>query len=177
MTKPHLIWIDMEMTGLDPDTCVVLEIATIVTDGQLNEIAEGPSLVVDQADSILDNMNPWCIRQHGESGLTDRVRASTTSLKQAEEETLEFLRQHTKATASPLCGNSVGQDRRFIEAYMPALAEYLHYRTIDVSTIKELSNRWYPDVENFGKESDHRALGDIRESIAELRYYRERIFK
>ena len=175
--KAPLIWIDMEMTGLDPETCVILEIATIVTDGQLEEIAEGPSLVIHQSDEILENMNSWCVRQHGESGLTERVRTSTTDLKQAEEETLTFLKQHTKAGASPLCGNSVGQDRRFIEAYMPELAEYLHYRTIDVSTVKELSKRWYPEVGNYGKQADHRALDDIRESIAELRYYRERVFK
>lgn len=172
-----LIWIDMEMTGLDPETCVVLEIATIVTNGELEEIAEGPSLVVHQSNAILDGMNTWCVRQHGESGLTERVRDSKVSLKQAEEGTLAFLQQHTQTGASPLCGNSVGQDRRFIDAYMPELAEYLHYRTIDVSTVKELSKRWYPTVSNFGKQGDHRALGDIRESIAELRYYRESIFK
>ncbi len=172
-----LIWIDMEMTGLEPETCVVLEIATIVTNGELEEIAEGPSLVIHQPDDILESMNSWCIRQHGESGLTEKVRSSKISLEQAEEETLAFLRQHTKSGASPLCGNSVGQDRRFIDVYMPGLAEYLHYRTIDVSTIKELSKRWYPDVSNFGKQADHRALDDIRESIAELRYYRESVFK
>ena len=172
-----LIWIDMEMTGLDPETCVVLEIATIVTNGELEEIAEGPSLVIHQPDSVLESMNAWCIRQHGESGLTQKVRSSKIGLEQAEEKTLAFLRQHTKSGASPLCGNSVGQDRRFIDAYMPALAEYLHYRTIDVSTIKELSKRWYPNVSNFGKQSEHRALDDIRESIAELRYYRESVFK
>jgi len=174
---PPLIWIDLEMTGLDPETCRILEIATIVTDGQLNEIAAGPDLVVHQPDELLDTMNSWCVRQHGESGLTKAVRESTLSLEAAEEQTLAFLVQHTKPGASPLCGNSVGQDRKFIDRYMPKLANFLHYRTVDVSSVKELVKRWYPPLPVFTKKGNHRALEDIRDSIAELRFYREHVFK
>jgi len=174
---PPLIWIDLEMTGLDPETCRILEIATIVTDGQLNEIAAGPDLVVHQPDELLDAMNSWCVRQHGESGLTKAVRESTLSLEAAEERTIAFLAQHTKPGASPLCGNSVGQDRKFIDRYMPKLANFLHYRTVDVSSVKELVKRWYPPLPPFTKKGNHRALEDIRDSIAELRFYREHVFK
>jgi oligoribonuclease len=174
---PPLIWIDLEMTGLEPETCRILEIATIITDGQLQELAVGPDLVIHQPGEILDAMNAWCVRQHGESGLTKAVRESTLSLEAAEEQTLVFLAQHTKPGASPLCGNSVGQDRKFIERYMPKLANFLHYRTVDVSSIKELVKRWYPPLPVFTKNGNHRSLEDIRDSIAELRFYREHVFK
>lgn len=176
MTAP-LVWIDLEMSGLDPDTCRILEIATLVTDHELEVIGEGPDLVVHQPDEVLDAMDEWCTKHHGESGLTEQVRRSNISLAQAEAQTLEFLRRHTKAGKSPLCGNSVWQDRRFISRYMPALDEFLHYRLIDVSTIKELTKRWYPSVELPTKKETHRALDDIQESIAELRFYRENVFR
>jgi len=174
---PPLIWIDLEMTGLDPENCRILEIATIVTDGQLQELAAGPDLVIHQPDELLDTMNSWCVRQHGESGLTKAVRESTLSLEDAEEQTLAFLAQHAKPGCSPLCGNSVGQDRKFIDRYMPKLANFLHYRTVDVSSVKELVKRWYPPLPVFTKKGNHRALEDIRDSIAELRFYREHVFK
>ncbi len=174
---PPLVWIDLEMSGLDPDTCEILEIATIITDGDLNLLAEGPDIVVHQPDPVLDAMDAWCTRQHGLSGLTAQVKASTTALAQAETQTLEFIRQFCPAGKSPLCGNSIGHDRRFILKHMPALAEYLHYRSIDVTSIKELAHRWYPELPAPDKGESHRALDDIRESIAELRYYRQHIFR
>jgi oligoribonuclease len=172
-----LVWIDMEMSGLDPSTCRILEIATIVTDGKLEILAEGPDLVVHQPDEVLDAMDDWCTRHHGESGLTAQVRASTVSEAEAERQTLEFLARWTQAGASPLCGNSVHQDRRFMSRYMPRLDAFLHYRLVDVSTLKELSRRWYPEVKAPGKRETHRALDDIRESIAELRFYRGAVFR
>lgn len=171
-----LVWIDLEMSGLDPRTCQILEIATLVTDADLNVLAEGPELIVHQPDAVLDAMDTWCTEHHGASGLTAAVRASKVSLADAEAQTLEFLREHTTSGASPLCGNSIWQDRRFIVAGMPELDAFLHYRLVDVSTIKELARRWYPDVSAPPKAESHRALGDIRESIAELRFYRERLF-
>jgi oligoribonuclease len=172
-----LVWIDMEMSGLDPDRCRILEIATIVTDGRLEIIAEGPDLVVHQPDEVLDAMDEWCTRHHGESGLTDQVRASTVSEAEAEQKTLEFLARFTPAGASPLCGNSVHQDRRFIARYMLGLDAFLHYRLVDVSTIKELGRRWYPELKAPQKRETHRALDDIRESIEELRFYRTALFR
>ncbi|GEA10194.1 oligoribonuclease [Alteromonas sp. KUL49] len=173
----NLVWIDLEMTGLDPETCVVLEIATIVTDQQLNVIAEGPVIAVHQPNSILDNMDEWCTRVHGESGLTDRCRESNVSIDQATQQTIEFLSHYVGAGKSPLCGNTIGQDRRFMVKYMPELENYFHYRSIDVSTIKELVRRWQPDVlKGFSKQGTHQALDDIRESIAELQYYRTKVF-
>lgn len=173
----NLVWIDMEMTGLDPETCVVLEIATIVTDPQLNIIAEGPVIAVHQPDEILDNMDPWCIETHGKTGLTDRCRASDVSVTDAALQTIEFLEQYVAAGKSPLCGNSIGQDRRFMVKYIPELEAYFHYRNVDVSTVKELVSRWQPEIlSGFKKRNVHLALDDIRESIAEMQYYREHVF-
>lgn len=165
------------MSGLDPDRCAILEIATIVTDADLVVIAEGPDLVVHQDDAVLAAMDEWCTKHHGDSGLTAQVKASTVSLAEAERLTLEFVAAHTVARASPLCGNTIWQDRRFLLKHMPQLEAHLHYRLVDVSTIKELARRWYPDVKAPGKSDAHRALDDIRESIAELRFYRETLFR
>jgi len=179
MTKSdtNLVWIDMEMTGLDPETCKVLEIATIVTDAQLNVLAEGPVIAVHQPDAILDGMDEWCTRVHGNSGLTERCRASSVDEAEAARQTLAFLGEYVDAGKSPLCGNTIGQDRRFMVKYMPELEEYFHYRSIDVSTIKELVKRWQPELlDGFTKKGVHLALDDIRESIAELQYYREKVF-
>lgn len=179
MTKhdSNLVWIDMEMTGLDPETCKVLEIATIVTDAQLNVVAEGPVLAVHQPDSILDNMDEWCTRVHGNSGLTARCRESKTDEAEAAKQTIAFLNDYVDAGKSPLCGNTIGQDRRFMVKYMPELEAFFHYRSIDVSTIKELIRRWQPEIlDGFEKKGVHLALDDIRESIEELRYYREKVF-
>lgn len=172
-----LVWIDMEMSGLDPESCRILEIATIVTNGELEILAEGPDLVVHQPDAVLDAMDAWCTLHHGDSGLTEQVRASTLTEAEAERQTLEFLAQWTEAGASPLCGNSIYQDRRFIARYMPRIEEFLHYRLVDVSTIKELSRRWYPQQRPPAKAESHRALDDILESIEELRFYRAQLFR
>ena len=172
-----LVWIDMEMSGLDPETCQILEIATIMTTGDLEIIAEGPELVVHQPDAVLDAMDEWNTRHHGESGLTAAVRASTIDVAEAEERTLAFIAEHTKVRTSPLCGNSVWQDRRFLVRYMPRIDTFLHYRIVDVSSIKELARRWYPGYEPPNKGKSHRALDDIRESIEELRFYRQTLFK
>ena len=176
---PHnLIWIDLEMTGLDPETDVIIEIATIVTDANLNVLSQGPSLAIHQTDEVLANMNPWCIKQHGQSGLTQRVRESDISTTQAEQMTLTFLQQYVEAGVSPMCGNSIGQDRRFLVKYMPELANYFHYRNLDVSTLKELARRWQPELlADFHKQGTHLAMDDIIDSIAELAFYRERMLK
>lgn len=177
-TKPApMVWIDTEMSGLDPETCAILEIAILVTDGDLVEVGGELEVIVHQPDAVLDAMDDWCTRQHGASGLTQAVKDSTTSLAEAEAMVLAFLAEHTERGTSPLCGNSVGQDKRFLEQYMPAVVEFLHYRVIDVSTVKELARRWYPDLAPFDKGGGHRALDDIRESIGELRYFRERVFR
>lgn len=174
----NLIWIDLEMTGLDPVNDRILEIATIVTDGQLNILEEGPVIAVHQSDEVLDIMNEWCVNTHGATGLTDRVRASTISESQAEQITLDFLRKHIDQGISPMCGNSIGQDRRFLWRYMPELNDYFHYRNIDVSTLKELARRWKPELlTQFSKKGTHLALEDIRESIDELRFYRQNFIK
>ncbi|PVZ70489.1 oligoribonuclease [Pelagibaculum spongiae] len=178
MTDDRLIWIDLEMTGLEPQQDRIIEIATIVTDADLNTIAEGPVIAVHQSDEILSNMNDWCIEHHGKSGLTERVRQSLFSDAQAEAKTIEFLRQHVKPGTSPICGNSIGQDRRFLYRYMPELEAYFHYRYLDVSTLKELAKRWKPEImDGFHKSGSHLAMDDIRESIAELKYYREHFIK
>ncbi|AHK14937.1 MAG: oligoribonuclease [Thalassolituus sp.] len=170
----NLVWMDLEMTGLEPERDVIIEIATIVTDGDLNIIAEGPVFAVHQPDILLDGMDEWNTRTHGNSGLTQRVRESKTNARAAELATLEFLREHVKAGASPLCGNSIHQDRRFLVKYMPELEAFMHYRNVDVSTLKELAKRWKPSVvSSFEKKGTHQALDDIRESIAEMQHYRQ----
>lgn len=174
----YIVWMDLEMTGLDPERERIIEIATVITDGNLNTIKEGPELVVHQPDEILDAMDEWNTSHHGASGLTDRVRKSRVSESQAEEMTLSFVSQYvTRSRLAPLAGNSIHQDRRFLERYMPRLNAYLHYRNIDVSTVKELARRWYPDVRPYQKNNNHRALDDIKESIAELRYFRAQLFR
>ncbi|MBX3664699.1 MAG: oligoribonuclease [Burkholderiales bacterium] len=173
-----LIWIDMEMSGLDPETERVLEIAIVITDAQLNVVAEAPVLVIHQPDTVLDAMDNWNRSTHGKSGLTDRVKASTLTEAQAEAQMVAFLAQYVPKGVSPICGNSVHQDRRFLVKYLPKLDEYFHYRLIDVSTLKELARRWKPEVlAGMVKHGKHEALADIHESIAELRYYREQIMK
>jgi oligoribonuclease len=173
----NLIWIDLEMTGLDTDNDTIIEIATIVTDRHLNEMAEGPVLAIAQAAETMQAMDEWNTRQHGESGLTARVLASHVSARQAELATLDFLSQWVDAGASPMCGNSICQDRRFLAREMPELERYFHYRNLDVSTLKILAANWAPAVaEGFSKESTHRALADIRDSIAELAWYRSELF-
>lgn len=172
----NLIWIDLEMTGLDPERDRIIEIATIVTDSELNVIAEGPVFAIHQADTLLDQMDEWNTRQHNGSGLVTRVQESCINEQKAEAATLAFLREHTAEGKSPMCGNSVWQDRRFLARYMPELEKYFHYRLIDVSTLKELALRWAPRIYGgFQKESRHLALDDIRDSIEELRYYRKNL--
>ena len=175
----NLVWIDMEMSGLDPERDRVLEIAVLVTDGELNVIAEGPNLVVHQSEEVLAGMDEWNTTHHGASGLIDRVRASTIDDSVAESAVLGFVQEHCAPRTAPLCGNSVHQDRRFLVRYMPALEAYLHYRIVDVSTIKELGSRWYPAAyeRRPPKRAQHRAMDDIRESLEELRYYREAFFR
>lgn len=174
----NLIWIDLEMTGLEPKTDVILEMATIVTDSQLNILAEGPVFAIKQPDDVLDNMNPWCVEQHGKSGLTARCRTSNVTLAEAEQQTIAFLKQYVPAGKSPMCGNSIGQDRRFLAEYATELEAFFHYRNLDVSTVKELARRWHPDVIKLVKKAgSHLALDDIRESIAELVTYQQHFFK
>ncbi len=173
----RLVWVDMEMSGLLPETDRILEIAMIVTDGDLNIVAEGPVLVVHQEDAVLDRMDAWNKGTHSKSGLIDKVKASTLTEVEVEAECLAFLKQHVKSSISPMCGNTIHQDRRFMNRYMPKLEAYFHYRNIDVSTIKELCKRWQPEVaKGFSKQQAHTALADIIESVEELRYYREKLF-
>lgn len=177
ISPENLIWIDLEMTGLDPSNDVIIEIATVVTDSDLNLLAEGPNLAVCQPKSALDGMDEWNQRTHANSGLVSRVLASQTSNDEAERLTIEFLQQWVPAGASPMCGNSIHQDRRFLERYMPNLEAYFHYRNLDVSTIKELVKRWRPDFNQYlQKKGSHLALEDIRESLAELSFYRRYVF-
>jgi oligoribonuclease len=174
----HLIWIDLEMTGLNPDTDRIIEIATIVTDKDLNILAQGPVIAVHQSDEALAAMDDWNQHHHGQSGLIERVKASTIDDAEAEQLTLEFVKQWLPERTSPICGNSIGQDRRFLVRYMPELEEFFHYRNLDVSTLKELAARWAPELKDgFKKQTKHQALDDIIESIEELRYYREHFIK
>lgn len=174
----NLIWIDMEMSGLDPDAERILEVAIVVTDSQLNTIAEAPVLVVHQSDAVLDAMDDWNKGTHARSGLIERVKASTLTESEAERRMVAFLGQHVPPRISPMCGNSVHQDRRFLVRHMPALEAYFHYRNIDISTLKELARRWKPQImSGFAKHGKHEALADIHESIEELKYYREHFIK
>lgn len=175
--KDHLIWIDLEMTGLNPDTDVIIEIATIVTDSDLRILAEGPSLAIRQPQAAMDAMDEWNTRQHGHSGLTTRVLTSEIDTAEAERQTLAFLAQWVPQGASPMCGNSICQDRRFLWRGMPQLEAFFHYRNLDVSTVKELAKRWRPEIaEGVKKNSSHLALDDIRDSIAELQHYKKYFF-
>jgi len=174
----NLIWLDMEMSGLLPDTDRILELAAVVTDAELNVIAESPVIVVHQSDEVLDGMDAWNKGTHGRSGLIEKVKASTVNEAQATEQMMAFLKQHVPAGKSPMCGNSICQDRRFMARYMPELEKYFHYRNLDVSTFKELARRWKPEIySGFKKASRHEALADIYESIDELKYYREHFIK
>ena len=174
----NLIWIDLEMTGLEPEHDVIIEMATIVTDSDLNILATGPVIAVHHSDALLAGMDEWNTRTHGESGLTQRVRDSQISTAEAEAQTIAFLEQWVPKGKSPICGNSIGQDRRFLCRYMPTLEAFFHYRNLDVSTLKILAERWAPQIkEGFQKKGTHQALDDIHESIAELQYYREHFIK
>ncbi|XP_045139375.1 oligoribonuclease, mitochondrial-like [Portunus trituberculatus] len=175
----RLVWVDLEMTGLDVSKEEIMEAAVIVTDSDLNIVAEGPNLVLKVEDKILDNMNDWCKEHHGKSGLTEACRKSTISLSAAEDQLLQFVANHTEKGKAPLAGNSVHADKKFLDKYMPKLMKHLHYRIVDVSTVKELCRRWYPEQFSMvpTKKVSHRALEDIKESIEELSYYKSSIFK
>ncbi|MEW6414035.1 MAG: oligoribonuclease [Pseudomonadota bacterium] len=178
LNPTHLLWLDMEMTGLSPDTDRIIELAIVVTDADLNTVAEGPVLVVHQPDEVLDAMDSWNKGTHGKSGLIDRVKASQLDEAEAEAQMLEFVKQHVPERTSPMCGNSICQDRRFLARYMPTLESFFHYRNLDVSTLKELAKRWRPGLaEEFKKSNRHEALADIYESIEELRFYRENFIR
>jgi oligoribonuclease len=177
VSRDNLIWIDLEMTGLDPDEDCIIEMAAVVTDAELAIVAEGPAIAVHQSEERMARMDEWNTRQHGASGLTARVLASTTDAAAAESRMLEFLALHVAPGASPMCGNSICQDRRFLARHMPRLERFFHYRNLDVSTVKELARRWAPTVAaGFAKQGAHLALADIHESIRELRHYREHLF-
>ncbi len=178
MNDDNLIWVDLEMTGLDPKHEVIIEIATIVTDKDLNLLEEGPVIAIHQPDEILDRMDDWCTQTHGNSGLTERVRQSNISMIEAEQQTLDFLKKHIRKGKSPMCGNTVSQDRRFMFTQMPDLEAYFNYRHVDVSTLKELARRWRKDLlSKHVKKGTHLALDDIRESIEELKFYRAHFIK
>ncbi len=178
LNPTNLLWLDMEMTGLSPDTDRIIEIAIVVTDADLNTVAEGPVLVVHQPDEVMDAMDSWNKGTHGKSGLIDRVKASQLDETEAETQMLAFVKQHVPARTSPMCGNSICQDRRFMARHMPQLEAFFHYRNLDVSTLKELAKRWRPGLsEGFKKSNKHEALADIYESIDELKYYREHFIR
>ena len=170
------VWCDLEMTGLDPEKHRIIEIATIITDSQLNIIAEGPNHVIWQPEEHMQNLDAWIVKHHGESGLLDAVKASKITQEQAESETYKFILGHIKKNESPLCGNSISTDRLFLDKYMPTISGHLHYRNLDVSSIKIASSAWRPDLDGYKKKNNHRALDDIKESIAELRYYQKSVF-
>ena len=176
-SENNLIWIDLEMTGLDTDNDLIIEIATIVTDPQLNILEEGPIMAIFQADEVLEKMDEWNTRQHNQSGLVDRIKKSPYDAAEAESLTLGFLNKFVPKGKSPMCGNSICQDRRFMHRLMPELEAYFHYRNLDVSTIKEITKRWAPAQEDFMKQGSHLAMDDIRDSINELKFYREHVFK
>lgn len=172
-----MVWIDLEMTGLEIETCSIIEIATIITDAELNIIAEGPNLAINVADELLEAMDEWNTTHHTRSGLVERVRASNIDHVEAGRQTLAFIAEYVEEGVAPLCGNSVWNDRKFMEKEMHEVVDYLHYRMVDVSTIKELAKRWFPEVERYRKQGSHLALDDIRESVGELRYYRDQVFR
>ncbi|XP_066507082.1 small fragment nuclease [Hoplias malabaricus] len=175
----RMVWVDLEMTGLDIEKDQIIEMACLITDSDLNILAEGPNLIINQPNELLDSMSDWCKEHHGRSGLTQAVRDSKISLQQAEYEFLSFIRQHTPPGQCPLAGNSVHADKKFLDKYMPQFMRHLHYRIIDVSTVKELCRRWFPEEYKLTpqKKASHRALDDIQESIKELRFYRANVFK
>jgi len=174
----HMVWMDLEMSGLDPKACAILEIASVITDKDLNILEQGPNLVVHQPQSVMDGMDDWNKEHHSKSGLIEAVKNSHTTLEDAEKLTLEFVSKHCSPKSSPLCGNTIYQDRRFLIEYMPRLEDYLHYRLVDVSSIKELVKRWYgPEFQAPHKKQKHKALDDIRETIEELKFYRKMVFR
>ncbi len=177
MAESRLVWIDLEMTGLDPDENTIIEIATIVTASDLSIVAEGPSFAIDVGKEELAKMDNWNVKHHTENGLLDRIQSDGVSMENAERHTLEFLKEHCSPGQSPLCGNTIGQDRRFLRRYMPELHDFFHYRSVDVTSIKILARSWYPEVGKWRKNSGHRALDDIRGSIEELSYYRDKLFR
>ena len=177
MVEERLVWIDLEMTGLDPDENTIIEIATIVTESDLTIVTAGPSFAIDVGEDELAKMDDWNLEHHTENGLLERIESDGVSMRNAEEATLEFLIEHCIAGRSPLCGNTIGQDRRFLRRYMPELHDFFHYRSIDVTSIKILARAWYPEVDKWRKNSGHRALDDIRGSIEELAYYRDQLFR
>ena len=177
MSDDRMVWIDLEMTGLDIKQDRIIEIATLVTDGELNLIAEGPNLAVHVSDEAIAGMDEWNTTHHHRSGLVDRIRSEGVSVVDAQARTLAFLEEHVQPNTAPLCGNSVWNDKRFLEKEMPDIVAFLHYRMIDVSTVKELARRWYPEVPRYEKKGAHLALDDIRESVEELRHFRERVFR
>lgn len=174
--SPNLIWIDLEMTGLNPERHVIIEVAVLVTDEHLNILAEGPEIAIKHPDKVLKEMDAWNQEHHQASGLVDRVRTSSYNAKSAEKLVLDFVQQYAEPNQAPLCGNSIWQDRRFLIAHMPKLEAFFHYRIVDVSSIKELVLRWYPSLPAFEKKRQHRALSDIKESVEELKYYRNKVF-
>ena len=177
MAEDRLVWIDLEMTGLDPGENTIIEIATIVTESDLSIVAEGPSFAIDVGKEELAKMDNWNVKHHTENGLLDRIESEGVSMQNAERQTLEFLKEHCSPNQSPLCGNTIGQDRRFLRRYMPDLHEFFHYRSVDVTSIKILARSWYPEIGKWRKNSGHRALDDIRGSIEELAYYRDKLFR
>ncbi len=176
MVDERLVWIDLEMTGLDPDDNTIIEIATIVTEGDLDTVAIGPAIAISQPESELAKMDDWNVTHHTQNGLLERVRNEGISMAEAEQLTLDFVSQHCKHGQPLLCGNTIGQDRRFLRRYMPDLHDFFHYRSVDVTSIKQLADRWYPNLPRATKPAGHRALDDIKGSIAELEYYRQHIF-
>ena len=177
MAESRLVWIDLEMTGLDPDENTIIEIATIVTESDLSIVAEGPSFAIDVGKEELAKMDNWNVKHHTENGLLDRIQSDGVSMENAVRHTLEFLKEHCSPGQSPLCGITIGQDRRFLRRYMPELHDFFHYRSVDVTSIKILARSWYPEVGKWRKNSGHRALDDIRGSIEELSYYRDKLFR
>ena len=178
MTNLNLLaWIDLEMTGLDPEKHHIIEIASLITDSDLNVVEEGPELVISQPSEILELMNEWNVKQHTSTGLLEKIKSSSVLIEDAEKDTLDFFQKHIKQHKSPLCGSTVSHDRRFLIKYMPKLANHFHYRHIDVSSFKEVVKRWYPEAEEFEKKGSHRAMDDIKESVDELKFYRKKFFK